>query len=135
MLGIGNGELWGGNAALLFKKPKEKPSVFSFFYLVLKYIMPRKTKSRVSSKNNKSKNNKNKKSKKNNITKKKCYQLRNPWHDILMSELLKNDNNISSSQKKDWCKTINKLKKEGYSIICEANGSKKYKITTWDKVC
>ena len=97
--------------------------------------MPRKTKSRVSSKNNKSKNNKNKKSKKNNITKKKCYQLRNPWHDILMSELLKKDNNISNSQKKDWCRTIKKLKKEGYVTICEANGPKKYKITSWDKFC
>jgi len=102
-------------------------------------------KSRKSSKsrtnNNKSRtNNKSSKFSKSNNNKNKSgcnKEISNPWYSVLSSELLKKpflrSQKISDSQKKNWCNTVKKSKKQGYG--CIKLGSDNHDLSKWNSVC
>jgi hypothetical protein len=84
--------------------------------------MPRKA--RKSNNNNKKKSGCNK-------------EISNPWYSVLSSELLKSpfvrSHKISNSQKKKWCNTVKKSKKQGYRCIKLDN--KEHNLSKWNSVC
>jgi hypothetical protein len=102
--------------------------------------MVRSSKSRTNNKSSKSSksrtNNKSSKSRTNN--KAGCNkEISNPWYSVLSSELLKKpflrSQKISDSQKKNWCNTVKKSKKQGYG--CIKLGSDNHDLSKWNAVC
>ena len=67
--------------------------------------------------------------------KSKCKVNLNPWHDILMKNVLKKNNTTSKSQKEWWCRYTRKLKKMGESCVSAMDTPNNYNLNTWNHVC
>ena len=103
--------------------------------------MPKKTATRRRSRNNKGKKNKSKSSILNLFTslmpkskKKNCYQLRNPYHDVL-AEQIKNGKQISKTQKKNMCDIVKKQQKKGKNCLKAANSADEFDISILENKC
>ena len=103
--------------------------------------MPKKTATLRKSNNSKGKKNKSKSSILNLFTslmpkskKKNCYQLKNPYHDVL-AEQIKNGKQVSKTQKKNMCGIVKKQRKKGKNCLKAANSADEFDISSLENKC